>query len=324
MDREPAVTPVEIGLVRYPGVQEAAVLGMTDLFRQAVQVRNAMRYPARHRGAVDHPLRVSHWDLVDAASADLERVFTTHDDPALRPTVLILPPSLEEPVSRDRVAVHVEWLARQHARGVALASVCAGAFVLGETGLLDDRTITTNWIYREAFDARFPRIRINADRLIVDDGDIITAGGAMAWTDLAMRLIQRHLGAAVMMATARRLVLDPPGREQRYYSAFTPRPTHGDAFDLGSLADRAGLELRTFQRRFRQATGMTPTRYCQAVRVAKAQEHLQFSRLPIDRVAWDVGYSDAGAFRKVFVDIVGLTPGEYRRRFGAAAAGLSR
>lgn len=136
-----------------------------------------------------------------------------------------------------------------------------------------------------------------------------------------------------MIETARILLVDPPGREQRYYSPFSPRLTHGDtavlkvqhwlqATDardivLATLAEQAGLEERTFLRRFQKATGITTREYCQRLRVGKAREMLQFSRLPIDSIAWEVGYSDPAAFRKIFARIVGLTPGEYRRRFSA-------
>ena len=86
---------------------------------------------------------------------------------------------------------------------------------------------------------------------------------------------------------------------------------------LAELAQRAGMEERTFLRRFQKATGMTTTEYCQRLRVGRAREMLQAGRLPIERIAWEVGYGDPGAFRKVFARIVGLTPGEYRRRFSA-------
>jgi transcriptional regulator GlxA family with amidase domain len=208
---------------------------------------------------------------------------------------------------------------------VRLASICAGAFLLAETALLDGRTATTHWLYVERFNARFPAVRLDADQLLIDGEDLVTAGGLMAWTDLGLRLVDRYLGAKRMLDTARILVIDPPGRQQRYYSAFSPRLSHGDSavlavqawlqetgaqdIALATLAQRAGLEQRTFLRRFRQATGMTTTAYCQQLRVGRARELLQASRLPLERVAWEVGYSDPGAFRKVFTRVVGLSPG---------------
>lgn len=321
----PRQDPLEIGLLLYPGAQQAAVLGMSDLFLFASGT-------AAQRVDTDTAsLRVSHWQLHGDGPA--QRVFDSAPGRDGPPAVLVLPPSLNPPLPREAAAPWGAWLRERHAAGVALASVCAGAFVLGETGLLDGRTITTHWRYAESFQERFPAVRLDTDQLIVDDGDILTAGGAMAWTDLGMRLIDRCLGATVMVETARSLLVDPPGREQRYYSAFSPRLRHGDAAvlkvqhwlqatdardsALATLAARAGLEERTFLRRFQKATGMTTTEYCQRLRVGKAREMLQFGRLPVERIAWDVGYGDTGAFRKVFTRIVGLTPGEYRRRFHA-------
>lgn len=323
----PPATPLEIGLVLYPGAQQAAVLGMSDLFDFA------SRTAAQRVQAKAPALRVSHWQPQD--SGPPLRVFDSASGapPDTAPAVLVLPPSLNPPLAPEAAAPIGAWLRERHAAGVALASVCAGAFVLGETGLLGGRTITTHWRYAEAFQDRFPGVRLDTDQLIVDDGDILTAGGAMAWTDLGMRLIDRTLGATVMVETARSLLVDPPGREQRYYSAFSPRLRHGDAavlkvqhwlqatdakdIALPTLAARAGLEERTFLRRFQKATGMTSTEYCQRLRVGRAREMLQFGRLPVERIAWDVGYGDPGAFRKVFTRFVGLTPGEYRRRFHA-------
>ena len=98
------------------------------------------------------------------------------------------------------------------------ASICASAFLLGETGLLAGRTITTNWVIAETFELRFPDVNVDTDRLLSDDGDIVTAGGVMAWVDLGLKLIDRFLGPTVMLEIARQFVIDPPGREQRYYS----------------------------------------------------------------------------------------------------------
>jgi transcriptional regulator GlxA family with amidase domain len=214
-----------------------------------------------------------------------------------------------------------------------LASVCVGAFVLGETGLLNRRSATTHWGAAEAFVARFPDVNLDVDRLIIDDGDIITAGGMMAWTDLGLKLVERYLGPAAMMATASTLLVDPPGREQRYYSTFVPRLNHGDTaviavqhllhssfaddITLADLANRSGLEERTFLRRFRKSTDMTVTEYLQRFRVNKARDLLQFSTHPVEEIAWNVGYTDGSSFRKVFQRIVGLSPSEYRRRFRA-------
>ena len=249
--------------------------------------------------------------------------------------MLIVPPSLDTPVTPAIAAPYLDWLRDLHAAGTLLASVCAGAFLLGETGLLDGRPTTTHWILEDQFRTRFPRAPVDVDRLLIDGGQILTAGGVMSWTDLCLRLVERLRGAEVMTQTARFLLVDPPGREQRYYSIFSPRTGHGDAavlvvqrwlqeteardISLESLAMKAGLERRTFLRRFRKATGMTTSEYGQRLRVSKACELLQFSSLTVEQIAWDTGYGDPGAFRKIFARFIGLTPGEYRKRFGLAS-----
>lgn len=309
----------EIGLVLYPGVQMAAVLGMTDLFRSASAL-------AERKGQDASMLAVSHWGLEEGRPVRI-------DDGAApgRPSVLVLPPALGDAIRQEDAAPFAGWLRQCHGEGIQLASICAGAYLLGETGLLAGRTITTNWVIAEIFERRFPDVHVDTDRLLNDDGDIVTAGGVMAWVDLGLKLIDRFLGPGVMLDVARRFVTDPPGREQRYYSGFSPRLLHGDAailkvqhwlqateardVSLEALAGQAGLEPRTFLRRFRKATGLTTTDYCQRLRVSRAQEILQFTTRSVDLVAADVGYNDPGAFRKVFARIVGLTPGEYRKRF---------
>ncbi|MDF2809950.1 MAG: AraC family transcriptional regulator [Microvirga sp.] len=317
----------EIGIVNFPGAQMAAVLGMTDLFTTAEHLARRAR-----DGSATPLLRVSRWEWTADAIAPV-RAFDTVPDAGGSPDVLVLPPGLGEPVRREDAVPYAGWLRDRHASGTALGSICKGAFLLGETGLLSGRTVTTHWTYEEEFQARFPKTCVDVDRLLIDDGDILTAGGVMAWTDLSLRLVERFLGAAVMLDTARAFLIDPPGREQSYYSAFSPRLNHGDApilkvqrwmgetgarsFDLSALVEQSGLEERTLLRRFQKATGLTTTEYVQRLRVGRARELLQQGALTGDQVAWEVGYTDPGAFRKVFARIVGLTPAEYRRRFRA-------
>lgn len=315
----------EIGIVNFPGAQMAAVLGMTDLFATADHL-------ARRAGGegAGPRLRISRWEWATEATEPV-RVFDTMPDAGGSPDVLLLPPGLGDPVRREDAAAYAAWLRDRHAAGTALGSICKGAFLLGETGLLSGRTVTTHWSYEEEFQARFPKTRVDVNRLLIDDGDILTAGGVMAWTDLALRLVERFLGPAAMLDTARAFLIDPPGREQSYYSAFSLRLNHGDApilkvqrwmqetgalnTDLAGLVEQSGLEERTLLRRFQKATGLTTTEYAQRLRVGRARDLLQQGALTGDQVAWEVGYTDPGAFRKVFTKIVGLTPAEYRRRF---------
>lgn len=322
----PAAAPAltEIGLMLYPDCQMGMVHGITDLFDIA------SRFAVRHDR---QPVRVSHWQLQDGGG--FARGFDSHpDEPADNsPAVLIAPGSLHRLLEAEDAVPYARWLLDRHAHGAVLASNCGGAFALAATGLLAGRPATTHWYFADEFRARFPDVRLEIDRMVIDDGDIMTAGGLMAWTDLGLRIAERLMGPTVMMETARFLLIDPSGREQKHYASFAPRLTHGDEAILKvqhwlqargpgpvavpDMAGEAGLEERTFQRRFKAATGMTPVEYVQHLRVGKARELLEFTRRTVDQIAWSVGYEDAAAFRKLFHRITGLSPHEYRQRFAA-------
>jgi len=320
---------VEIGLLLYPESQAAAIHGLTDLFTVA------NRLSAEQGGSGSRQLRVSHWRL-NKAGKELERVFDSHLQPPGKLTVLILPPSLETEPGGPPMTHHVRWINEHHATGTIVCSVCAGAFLLAETGLLNGRSVTTHWIHTETLAKRFPEVCLDTGKLLIDDGDIITAGGVMAWVDLGLSLVDRYISPTIMLATARFFLVDAAGRQQRFYSSFAPQLGHGDKAVLkiqhwlqerssepvpvGAMAARANLSERTFLRRFCKATGLTPKEYVQHLRVAKARESLEFSKLSVNEIAWMVGYEDAGSFRKIFHRVMGLTPGEYRRRFGITGA----
>lgn len=315
----------EIGLLLYPGCAMASVHGLTDAF----QVAND--YARQHGGA--ERIRTSHWRV---SPDGFERAYDSDATLAGNPEYIIIPGRLADPLTTDEAADFVGWLRERHGAGATLASICGGAFMLGHAGLLAGRRATTHWLYADAFSAAFPDVAVTAGDIIVEDGDIITAGGMLAWTDLGLRLVHRVLGPTVMADTAKFLLVDPAGREQRNYSTFAPRLSHGDdavlkvqhwlqahrseEINVGALAERAGLEARTFLRRFQKATGLRPTEYVQALRIALARERLEFSRDTVERIAWNVGYKDPSAFRRVFQKVTGLSASAYRDRFGAALA----
>jgi transcriptional regulator GlxA family with amidase domain len=220
----------------------------------------------------------------------------------------------------------------QHASGAILCSVWGGGFLLARMGLLNGRSATTHWSYSEALASRFPEICVNVDEPIIDLGDVVTAGGAMAWLDLGLRLVDRYLGPVVMVKTAQYFLADPAGPEQRFYENFSPSLHHGDeavlrvqlwlqtvpsqSFTIDKVATTARLGQRTFLRRFQKATGLTPTEYVQHLKMQKARELLEFTTHSIKEISWKVGYEDTGFFRKIFQKFVGLRPIDYRLRFG--------
>ena len=244
--------------------------------------------------------------------------------------VVILPPNLTGARGQSDVAIH-QFLRFQHALGTTLCSVCAGAFWLGHAGLLSGRPATTHWALEEEFERSFSNIALAVDRILIDDNDIITAGGVMAWLDLGLHLVGRYLGAEVVSKTARHLLVDTQGREQKNYRTFRPALGHGDGairklqhfmeqnsdgeLTVAALALRCNMSERNLARRFSHATGLSPNAYVQQLRMERARGLLERSRLSVAQTANAVGYSDISAFTKTFRTVTGLTPAAYRQRF---------
>jgi len=192
--------------------------------------------------------------------------------------------------------------------------------------------VTTHWGFEQDFSDRFPQINLNIDRIIQDDGDIITAGGVMAWMDLGLHLVGKYLGPSVVLSVSKFLLVDPPRREQRYYNNFAPRFDHGDDLVLKAqrwmqanfhkpvvlekIANAATTSERTLIRRYKSVLDMSPTKYLQQLRIARARELLESTVYLVSKISWDIGYEDVNSLRKQFKDIVGLTRSEYRQQFG--------
>ncbi|MFJ4248667.1 GlxA family transcriptional regulator [Pseudomonas sp. NPDC089741] len=314
----------EMGILIYPGAQMAAVHGLTDLFAVANRIAD------EHQAAQLPLLRVSHWQV--EGDQPPQRVHDSYPQANSALLAVLIPPSIGGFSAGQMSPALAQWLRAQHARGATLGGVCVGSLLLAESGLLDGRSATTHWTSAKAFAERYPKIKLKADTPIVDDGDLITTAGLMAWSELGLRLVDRLLGPSIASSTARFLVVEHSDSASECGSNFAPILSHGDAailkvqhwlqstgateVSLTTMAERAGLEERTFLRRFRAATGLKPTEYCQHLRVGKAREMLEFSNGTIDHIAWTVGYQDPGAFRAIFRKITGLAPSDYRARFG--------
>jgi len=325
---ESATSPlaqVEVALACDAGTTNGGMYGLTDLFTYASEFA-----AKRQDAAAQPPVRITHW-RADEEGQMVSCIYDSWPGSPYTPSVVVIPNNHRAIVEPDLESPFVAWLQSKHAEGVMLAAVCGGVFLLAKTGLLAGRQATTHWSFSDQFSAQFPDVLMESDHMLIDNGDILTAGGALAWADLGLRLTERLLGPAIMLETARYMNVDPPGREQRFYSGFEPRIKHGDgailkaqdwlsarrqeALTVADIARYVGLEPRTFLRRFVAATGMNPSEYQQRLRMTRARELLEFSRSTVDEIALSVGYGDAGGFRRVFRNIVGLTPSDYRRRF---------
>jgi transcriptional regulator GlxA family with amidase domain len=247
-----------------------------------------------------------------------------------KPRTLIIPPTMVDLPDPDVPAGVVSWVRNCHA-GATLVSLCSGAFILAATGLVDGKSVATHQICAKALARRFPRIVTDVNRRIIDHGDIVSAGGFLAWVDLGLFLVDRILGPAIRAETARFVLSDPAAGEARYFTGFAPPQTHRDravlkvqewvhmrdgrGVSLVAMATAAGLERRTLLRRFAAATGMSPMEYCRAVRIARARELLEGGDTSQKQIAQSLGYRDVASFARVFRKVAGLAPGDYRKRF---------
>ena len=223
------------------------------------------------------------------------------------------------------------WLRRRHEQGAYLAGVCMGAAYLAEAGLLDGRMATTHWAVCEDLARRYPKVNWRPDLFVTEDARLLCSGGLYAAMDLSLYLVEKLCGHEIALQCAKSLLLPMPRLHQSGYSmANMAKPhdaeriraaeafLHGnfrDEVSIQSLADKAGMGVRTFVRRFKAATGRPPAGYLQALRIEAAKVQLERDAKPIQSISSDVGYCDVAFFRSLFKRETGMTPAEYRAHF---------
>lgn len=335
--REPVSgAPLRIHVLALEDCAPIVPIGTIDLLRKSIDLATQSRAkgsPARGKDIVVSLVSsTTSRTLKAAGNVTLECDATIAD--AGRCDLVFVPaldPDVVEHLERNRAVL--PWLRRAFARGADVVSACTGAFVLAEAGLLDGRTATTHWAFQELFTARHPAVKLAPQAIIVDQGRVITAGGATSFINLVMFLVERIFGEEIAWAASRIFLVDRNKSPQSAYSfaALSSQKDHEDepilaaqqlieaevaaAPSIDDLARRVALSRRTFVRRFRSATGNTPRDYIQRVRVESAKRALERGE-NVSIVATGVGYEDVVAFRKIFARVTGLTPAEYRSRYG--------
>lgn len=227
----------------------------------------------------------------------------------------------------------VDWVRERAKRARRVTSVCTGAFLLAASGVLDGRRATTHWSYCAELARRFPAVRVEADPIFVRDGSVWTSAGVTAGIDLALALVEQDLGRTVALAVARYLVvfLKRPGGQAQFSTALSLQ-TADDKFgvlhewigahlagdlSLPALASQAGMSERTFSRHYAEATGVTPGRAVERLRVETARRLLSESRAPVKRIAHRCGFGSEETMRRSFLRLLAATPQDYRARFGS-------
>ena len=244
------------------------------------------------------------------------------------------------PVDDGTIDDDLAGLLHDAARRSRMMSICTGAFVLAAAGLLDDRPATTHWLHADRFRRLYPRVRLDPDVLFVDDGDVLTSAGNAAGLDLCLHVVRRDFGSAPATRAARRTVVAPwrDGGQAQFIDRPLPdadvsatgrtrqwaleRLDH--PLDLAAMAAHARMSIRTFTRRFRSETGMSPAAWLQQQRLRRARHLLESTDLTVDQVARASGFGSPVALRQNLRQAIGVSPLAYRRTFhspGAEQAG---
>ncbi|RZI44242.1 helix-turn-helix domain-containing protein [Herbaspirillum sp. HC18] len=329
--------PAHVAILALPETSASVIYGMYDMFMSAG--RDWGLIADGHPGpALIAPKVVSRHGTSFAAGND---VLITPDatlDACLEADVVCVPELMVPPGEPldGRFPQEIDCLRECHAAGKILATACSGAILLAEAGLLDGHEATTHWAYCELMARRYPKVVVRAHRALVASGDgqrLIMAGGGTSWLDLALYLIARLTNIDIAMQTARLNLVDWHDIGQQPFARLARSRQVEDAAIAGCqawIADHyaepspvaamialSGIAERSFKRRFQQATGMPPLEYVHTVRLEEAKQMLESGNQPVEAIANEVGYEDAGFFSRLFRRHVNLTPAQYRKRFGA-------
>lgn len=318
-----AAAPETVAVIAFDGISPFHLSVPCLVFGEDRNAAGAPRYRLRVCAVQPGRLRTSAGFGIDVA----------HGLGALRSAHIVVVPSWhggDEPAPEALLKA----LRAAHRRGARIVGLCLGAFVLAEAGLLDGRPATTHWHLAASFARRFPQVRLQAEVLYVDDGDVLTSAGTAAGIDCCLHLLRRQHGAEAANRAARRMVVAPhrEGSQAQYIEQPLPdvasrdrlapvlqwlQAHPGEPHALDALAERALMSRRTFTRRFREATGTTVGRWLQAQRLALAQRLLETTDRAVEAVAVDAGFGTAVSLRQHFAAAFAISPSAYRRQFRA-------
>ena len=334
--------PVPVAILALPEATASVVYGMYDLFKSAGRDWGVVTTGTPGPELLRPQVVSSHGGSFVAANG----VRITPDrtlDRCVAPRIVCVPEVAIAPgtAAGGRFDAEVEWLRRCHAGGATIATACSGALLLAETGLLDDCEATTHWAYCDTIRRQYPRIRLQPRRALVASGEgqrLVMAGGGTWWLDLGLYLIARVAGVEAAMQTARINLIDwhDIGQQPFAVLARTRQAEDGviarcqiwiaehyeEPAPVAAMVRVSGLAERSFKRRFQHATGMAPLEYVHTLRLEEAKQMLEATEEPIESIAHEVGYEDAGFFSRLFKRQVQLTPAQYRKRFGSMRRAL--
>lgn len=268
-------------------------------------------------------------------------MFSVHPDVLLnelKKTDMVIIPAISGDLD-NAVKVNqafVPWIIDQYKGGAEVASLCIGSFVLASTGLLNGKECSSHWITAEKFRAMFPKVTLVDGRIVTEQQGLYSSGGATSYWSLLLLLIEKYAGREIAIMAAKIYALEIDRKSQSPFAMFTGQKKHEDdpikqaqeyiennvteKISVEELSSKYAIGRRHFERRFKKATNNTPVEYIQRVKIEAAKKQLETLPKNINEVMWDVGYTDAKAFRTVFKKITGLSPIDYRNKYNKEAA----
>jgi transcriptional regulator GlxA family with amidase domain len=327
---------ISIGIVVNDRCQASSVFAVTDLIVAANYALN--RFLGESDSLFSYQLIGLKGRVHAYNGSDMGPVAKIQD--IARPDIVILPGAFESVLSRSHCQALLGKMSRLfsvlhdwHKEGTTIASVCTGNFILASTPVAAGRPLTCHWASQEVASELFPDESFEAEKLLIDHGDIISAGGAMAASQLMLYLIGRFHSRELALATGKLMLVELNLENQSRFAMFRPKQDHQDVLvgklqksiesafaagvDVAQFADKEGIGERQLSRRFKRATGETPLSYLQRYRVEQVKIGLESTRDPISNLILDVGYEDPTSFRRLFKRLTGLTMQEYRSRFSS-------
>jgi transcriptional regulator GlxA family with amidase domain len=253
-------------------------------------------------------------------------------------TDLIIIPAISSPVAHSITAnlEYIPWLVKQRQNGAEIASLCLGAFILAETGLLEGKKCSTHWAFYQEFRERYPEITIMDGHIITEEQGIYSSGGANSYWNLLIYLLEKYTNRETAILASKYFAIDIDRNSQSVFAIFNGQKDHADEeikkvqdhiekkytekLSVDELAGLVAISRRSLERRFRHATNNTVAEYIQRVKVEAAKRSFEATRKNINEVMYDVGYTDTKAFRSLFKKITGLNPIAYRNKYNKQLA----
>lgn len=317
-------TLIKIAIVNYEHALASSILGISDIFSIVNQFcLTDTAFTKFHVDILHTQKEIKNFNMQISFNSKALCFNTIYD-------LVIIPPLIDTEHKFETNPILIDWLRKQSSHGVCISSVCIGAYILAQAGLLDNKYATSHWIIEKKLKNDFPTVKLKIDKLIVEDGNIITAGGVSAYIDLCLYIIRKLISKKVSYTCANYLGVDAGRVSQQHYKNLTMIPSENNeiqkvleylkrdfkkSITIKDMAKLISVSERTFLRYFKHATGDLPNQYLQKLRVEEAKRLLLFTPDSFEYITYTVGYSNTSTFRNLFKKFTGLTPKEYRGYF---------